>query len=41
MLARRTFNIVVVRPGHGTGISDTEKADKVVQYSGAQQRVQF
>jgi len=34
MLEERTFRVVWVRPGHGTGIPTTEKADAIVHYSG-------
>ena len=34
MLQTRTFRIVFVGQGHGSGIALTTKADKVVQYSG-------
>jgi alpha-D-xyloside xylohydrolase len=34
MLERRTFRVVFVGEGHGTGIGQTEQPDKVVQYSG-------
>jgi alpha-D-xyloside xylohydrolase len=30
----RTFNVVLVRPGHGAGMSTTLQPDKVVSYSG-------
>jgi alpha-D-xyloside xylohydrolase len=36
MLERRTFHIVFVAEGHGTGVELTGKADKVVEYSGKQ-----
>jgi hypothetical protein len=36
MLETRTFRIVFVDAGHGTGIDSTEQADKIVTYSGAQ-----
>ncbi|MGO9641336.1 MAG: glycoside hydrolase family 31 protein [Candidatus Acidiferrales bacterium] len=35
MLEKRTFRIVFVTAGHGVGIAPTERADKVVEYSGA------
>lgn len=41
MLKDRTFNVVLVRKNHGTGIEVTDKPDKVVSYKGAQQVVQF
>jgi alpha-D-xyloside xylohydrolase len=34
MLKERTFHVVWVSPGHGTGIPSTEKADAGVHYSG-------
>jgi len=34
ILQTRTFRIVVVTPGHGTGIEFTSNSDKVIQYSG-------
>jgi alpha-D-xyloside xylohydrolase len=34
MLAKRTFKIVVVGAGHGTGIADTATPDKTVTYDG-------
>jgi alpha-D-xyloside xylohydrolase len=34
MLAKRTFKVVVVSTGHGTGIEDTATPDKVVKYDG-------
>jgi alpha-D-xyloside xylohydrolase len=34
MLKNRTFRIVWVSPGHGTGISSTENADATVRYNG-------
>ena len=34
MLEKRTFRVVVVGAGHGTGIAASEKADKTVAYSG-------
>jgi alpha-D-xyloside xylohydrolase len=34
MLQTRTFQVVVVRPGHGVGVEDTGKADQVVAYRG-------
>lgn len=35
MLAERTFKVVLVGKGHGTGVGETAKADKVVRYTGA------
>jgi len=37
MLKRRTFKIILVNEQQGTGVGITGKADKVVQYDGAQQ----
>jgi alpha-D-xyloside xylohydrolase len=34
MLQKRTFKIVVVGAGHGTGVEDTAKPDKTVTYDG-------
>jgi len=34
MLARRTFRVVWVAPGHGVGLDSTEKADIEVNYDG-------
>jgi alpha-D-xyloside xylohydrolase len=34
MLEKRTFRVVVARPGHGSGISASETAEKTVVYSG-------
>ncbi|HKV37820.1 MAG TPA: DUF5110 domain-containing protein, partial [Blastocatellia bacterium] len=34
MLKERTFHVVWVGPGHGTGIQSTEKGDVIVHYSG-------
>ncbi len=36
MLTSRTFNVVFVGRGHGSGIAPTSQADKTVQYSGAE-----
>ena len=35
MLANRTFHVVLVKDGHGTGGDTTQQPDKTVQYSGA------
>jgi alpha-D-xyloside xylohydrolase len=35
MLASRTFRIVWVGSGHGTGVANTPSADSVVNYTGA------
>jgi alpha-D-xyloside xylohydrolase len=34
MLTQRTFHVVVVKTGHGTGEGTTQQADKIVQYDG-------
>jgi hypothetical protein len=34
MLKERTFRVVVVKGGHGVGIGETERAEKMVQYTG-------
>ena len=34
MLENRTFRVVFVREGHGTGVGQTAQPDKVAQYSG-------
>jgi alpha-D-xyloside xylohydrolase len=34
MLKRRTFQIIWVRPGHGTGLEITRSPDRVVSYDG-------
>ncbi len=39
MLKNRTFNIVLVKNGHGTGDKATAKTDKKVSYSGKQIRI--
>ncbi|MGC8541894.1 MAG: DUF5110 domain-containing protein, partial [Phycisphaerae bacterium] len=36
MMINRTFHIVLVRSGHGTGITPTPHPDHVVQYTGAE-----
>ena len=41
MLEQRTFNIVLVKQNHGTGIGITEKPNKAVLYRGERQLVQF
>jgi alpha-D-xyloside xylohydrolase len=35
MLKQRTFRIVWVSPGHGVGVPNEEKADKIIHYTGA------
>src|ERR1035437_2962433 len=39
MLKKRTFKVVFVRTGHGTGIEDTKKADKSVKYTGEEIKI--
>jgi alpha-D-xyloside xylohydrolase len=39
MLAQRTFQVVVVKPGHGVGIDATSLPDQVVQYDGGHKEV--
>jgi len=34
MLEHRTFRIVIVREGHGTGIASTSEPDATVEYNG-------
>jgi hypothetical protein len=34
MLDGRSFHVVFVGENHGVGVDTTERADKVVQYSG-------
>jgi alpha-D-xyloside xylohydrolase len=41
MAPSRRFNVVIVGPDHGAGIADTSQADRVIQYSGKPQLVQF
>ena len=41
MQQRRTFHVVVVGPGHGTGIEPTSGPDRSLQYDGKQQSVHF
>jgi alpha-D-xyloside xylohydrolase len=41
MLAKRTFNVVVVKSGHGVGIGETEGAENTVNYEGAKTAVSF
>jgi alpha-D-xyloside xylohydrolase len=41
MLKRRTFNIVVVSPNHGTGTELTVKIERIVTYMGTEQNVVF
>ena len=39
MLQERTFHVVVVRKGHGTGVEVADAPDKVISYAGVQQIV--
>ena len=41
MLKTRTFNIVIVSPGHGTGVNVTEKFEKIVNYNGTEKKIVF
>lgn len=41
MLQARTFNVVLVGGGHGAGIHPDPRPDRIVQYSGAAQTLQF
>lgn len=41
MTKKRTFQIVIVDKNKGTGVSPSEKPDKTIQYSGAEQVVQL
>ena len=41
MQQQRTFQIVVVRPGHGTGIEPTGEPERSIHYDGKQQSVYF
>lgn len=41
MLENRTFRVVLVRSGHGTGGELTENADNVISYSGKTQTIQL
>jgi alpha-D-xyloside xylohydrolase len=41
MLRERTFRVVWVAPGHGSGLAPTEKADVKVRYSGQTTAVRF
>jgi alpha-D-xyloside xylohydrolase len=34
MLEHRTFRVVIVREGHGTGIASTSEPDATVEYDG-------
>ncbi|HEX5399856.1 MAG TPA: DUF5110 domain-containing protein, partial [Verrucomicrobiae bacterium] len=39
MLPNRTFRVVFVSPGHGTGMAAEENADAVVHYTGRKMTV--
>ena len=39
MLRARTFHVVIVRKGHGTGVEVTDAPDKVISYQGERQIV--
>ncbi len=41
MLKTRSFRVVLVKPGHGTGVSPSETVDRVVRYDGSAQTVAF
>jgi hypothetical protein len=41
MLKARTFHVVIVGKGHGTGVEVTDNPDKVISYQGEQQIVQL
>jgi alpha-D-xyloside xylohydrolase len=41
MLQTRTFQIVLVGEGHGAGIRPDPQPDRVVQYTGAAQKLKF
>ena len=41
MQQQRTFHVVVVRPGHGTGIEPTSEPERSIRYDGNQQTVHF
>jgi hypothetical protein len=41
MPARHTFNVVIVGAGHGVGGDATAAPDKVIEYSGAEERASF
>jgi hypothetical protein len=40
MLENRTFRVVFVGEGHGTGIGQTALPDQIVTYSGTEIKVQ-
>lgn len=37
----RTFRVVLVRPGHGTGLELTSRSDRIVSYSGNQETIRL
>jgi len=41
MLEKRGFHVVLVRNGHGTGVEYTADPDRIVQYRGKEQVVEF
>jgi len=41
MLQERTFHIIKVKPGHGTGVIETEQPDQVITYSGDEIEIVF
>jgi alpha-D-xyloside xylohydrolase len=41
MLAERTFRVVVVGAGHGTGIAESDKAEATVIYKGVKTATSF
>ena len=41
MLASRTFKVVLVKPGHGTGVTTTSLPDKSITYDGNTQDVKL
>lgn len=41
MLERRTFQLIIVRENHGTGIEITPLPDRIVQYDGKRQVIRL
>ncbi len=41
MLKERSFNIILVKKNHGTGIETTSKTDKTINYTGDEIKVKF
>jgi hypothetical protein len=41
MLKARTFQVVVVRKGHGVGLDVTQTPDKVIAYQGEGEVISF